>query len=304
MTAALAPGRRSEPPSATATESLELPAVRRRIIRYYEETQPFYDRFWTEAHTRSMNYGLWSSTTFTRRRAFENQNRAIASALRVDVADVVLEAGCGTGGTTVWLAAEYGVQAVGITLCRNQVERAARIAAGRGLAGRARFLVMDFMHTAFRDGRFTKIFASESACYAPSKAGFLREAHRLLRPGGRIVVIDGFLADRPRSVAEDRLLAECSHGWAVPALASVKEFADGLTAAGFRDVAFAECTPTIMPSARRIWGRAVLALPVARMLHACGALSDGQLAHVRTSIRQLLVLRRRLAVYGIFSAAR
>src|SRR5262249_61032029 len=104
---------------------------------------------------------------------------------------------------------------------------------------------------------------------APSKAGFLREAHRLLRPGGRIVVIDGFLADRPRGVAEDRLLDECSHGWAVPALASVKEFADGLTAAGFRDVAFAEGPLTIMPSARRIWGRAVLALPVARMLNAC-----------------------------------
>jgi len=302
MTGTLVPGPGAA--AETVVESLELPAVRRRIIRYYEETQAFYDFFWTEARTRSMNYGLWSRTTFTRRRAFENQNRAIASALRMTGSDVVLEAGCGTGGTTVWLAATYGARGVGITLCRNQVERARRIAARGGVATRARFLVMDFMYTAFPDGAFTKMFASESACYAPSKAGFLREAYRLLRPGGRIVVIDGFLARRQLESAEERLLAECSRGWAVPGLATVDEFAGGLAAAGFRDVAFLECTPTIMPSARRIWGRAVLALPVARMLHAGGALTEGQLAHVRASVQQLPVLRRGLAIYGIFSATR
>jgi cyclopropane fatty-acyl-phospholipid synthase-like methyltransferase len=132
VSAALASGRRAEPAGEATTESIELPAVRWRIMRYNEETQHFYDLFWTEAHTRSMSYGPWGSTTFTRRRAFENQNRASAAALRVDVADVVLEAGCGIDGTTVWLAAAYGVRAVGIGLCRNQVERARRIAARCG----------------------------------------------------------------------------------------------------------------------------------------------------------------------------
>jgi cyclopropane fatty-acyl-phospholipid synthase-like methyltransferase len=301
MTGTLVPGSAA---TEAVVESLERHAVRRGIIRYYEETQAFYDLFWTEARTRSMNYGLWSPTTFTRRRAFENQNRTIASALRMTASDVVLEAGCGTGGTTVWLAATYGARGVGITLCQNQVERATRIAARRGVGRQTHFLVMDFMHTAFRDGTFTKIFASESACYAPSKTAFLREAHRLLRPGGRIVVIDGFLAPRRLESAEERLLAECSRGWAVPGLATVEEFAGGLVAAGFHDLAFSECTPTIMPSARRIWGRAVLALPFARVLHAGGALSKGQLAHVRASIQQLPVLRRGLAIYGIFSATR
>jgi cyclopropane fatty-acyl-phospholipid synthase-like methyltransferase len=297
----MVPTRAGDP---AAVPSLDLAAVRRRIIRYYEENQPFYDLFWTEPRTRSMNYGLWDGTTFTRRRAFENQNHAIATALEVRASDDVLEAGCGTGGTTVWLAVRHGARVVGITLCRNQVERATHIAARRGVSARAHFFVMDFMHTGFRAGTFTKLFASESACYAPSKAAFLREAYRVLRTGGRIVVIDGFLADRRRSAAEERLLAECSRGWAVPGLATVGEFADGLASAGFHDVAFRECTPTIMPSARRIWGRAMLALPVARMLHARGTLTDGQLAHVRASIRQLPILRRGLAVYGVFSATR
>jgi cyclopropane fatty-acyl-phospholipid synthase-like methyltransferase len=283
---------------------LDVHASRRRIIRYYEENQPFYDFFWTEARTRSMNYGLWGPTTFTRRRAFENQNRAIARALGVQASDLVLEAGCGTGGTSVWLAARHGARTTGITLCRHQVERATRIAAHRGVSARARFFVMDYMHTGFRDGSFSKLFASESACYAPSKVGFLREARRLLRPGGRIVVVDGFLVDRRLSPAEARLVAACNHGWAVPGLATVAEFASGLETAGFTDVGFTECTPTIMPSARRIWGRAVLALPFVRLLHARGAMSDGQLAHVRASIAQRSVLARRIAVYGVFTASR
>lgn len=301
MTGVMPAGAADAPAPAGSHDRAEL---RRAVIRYYEENQAFYDYFWTEGRTRSMNYGLWDTTTFTRRRAFENQNRAIAKVLGIEPSDVVLEAGCGTGGTTVWLATQHGARAVGITLCRNQVRRANRIAARRGVSRRARFLVMDFMHTGFRDGAFTKLFASESACYAPSKPAFLREAYRLLGPGGRIVVIDGFRADRRLGPAEERLMAECSRGWAVPGLSTVAEFGGALTAAGFRDVGFAECTAIIMPSARRIWARAMLALPFAQLLHAGGVLTDGQLAHVRTSIGQLPILRRGLAVYGVFSAVK
>jgi cyclopropane fatty-acyl-phospholipid synthase-like methyltransferase len=249
-----------------------------------------------------MNYGYWDAGTWQISRAFRNQNRTIAEALRVEATDCVLEAGCGTRGATVWLAHRHGCHGVGITLCRSQAARAQRIAAGRDVADRTAFLVMDFTRTGFPDASFDKVFASESACYALCKADFVREAYRLLRPGGRLVVIDGFLVDRARSERERRILDRWAEGWAVPGLASVTGFAAALREAGFRTIEFRDHTHQVLPSARRILARGLVAWPVARAAHAAGWCSRGQLAHVRSSIDQHAIWRSRLALHGVYAA--
>jgi len=273
-------------------------------VRYYEENQFFYDLFWTDRATRSMNYGFWDATTLTLARAFRNQNRSIGRALRLRKSDVLLEAGCGTGGATVWLAERYGLAGCGITLCRHQAERGRQLARERGAGERVEFLMMDFTRTGFRDGSFTRIFASESVCYAADKAEFLSEAHRLLQPGGRLVVVDGFRAPRALDARERRVLAEWGDGWAVPELAPLDGFAGALRVAGFVSVTFSDLTPKIMPSARRILLRGLCAHPLALAGRRLGLLSEGHFTHVRSSILQYLVWGRRIGVYGMFAADR
>src|SRR5437867_919467 len=107
--------------------------LRTRIKRYYHENQLFYDLFWTDSQNFSMNYGFWYSGTRTLAEALLNQNRAIAEALDIGPADLVLEAGCGTGGTSIWLARHYGAHIIGITLSDNQARRASKIAASKGV---------------------------------------------------------------------------------------------------------------------------------------------------------------------------
>jgi len=292
------------PPARSPVEAAVRRALRSRVVRYYEENQFFYDRFWTESSTRSMNYGYWDADTRRLSQAFRNQNQAIAEHLRVDASDRVLEAGCGTGGATVWLARHHGCRGVGITLCPHQARRGGRIAAEQGVAGRTAFLVMDYTEMGFPDASFTKLFASESVCYASRKSEFLREAHRVLRPGGRLVVVDGFRADRPLGERERWLLESWAEGWAVPGLARVDEFASDLQEVGFREVSFRDQTARAVPSARRILARGLLAWPLARAAHAAGVLSGCQLAHVRSSIHQYTIWRDRIALHGIFSARR
>jgi cyclopropane fatty-acyl-phospholipid synthase-like methyltransferase len=198
---------------------------------------------------------------------------------------------------------QHGCRAVGITLCRRQASRGRRIAAEHGVSERTEFLVTDFNETSFPDESFTKIFASESVCYALRKLDFLREAHRLLRSGGRLVVVDGYQVDRELSDRERETLGTWAEGWAVPGLARLDEFASDLRVAGFREIAFHDQTQQVLPSARRILLRGLSAWPIARAACAAGLLSEGQLAHVRSSIKQYAIWQRS-AIHGIFSASK
>ena len=280
------------------------PDLKERIKRYYHENQLFYDLFWTDSQSLSMNYGFWFPNTRTLPEAFLNQNKVVADALNLSASDNVLEAGCGTGGTSVWLAQHYGAKVTGITLSENQARRARRIAAAKGVSHLVQFFVMDFTHTAFPDHFFTKIFASESVCYAQEKGQFLSEAQRLLRCGGRLVVLDGFRKDSSLSKHEKRVLDKWRFGWRLPEMVSCREFSEALSAAGLTSLSISDQTDQIMPSSKRIFIRAVIAYPIIKVLAFLRIATQGQVQHVISSLHQYTVWRKGICNYRVFLASK
>ena len=69
------------------------------------------------------------------------------------------------------------------------------IAGKKGTGDKTNFEIMNYSATNFPGNSFDVIWGCESICYADSKELFIKEAYRLLKPGGRLVVADGFVTD-------------------------------------------------------------------------------------------------------------
>lgn len=61
----------------------------------------------------------------------------------------VLDAGCGVGGSSLWLAGNIGCTATGITLSEKQKDKATQHAAALGLSEKVSFYQKDYCATGF-----------------------------------------------------------------------------------------------------------------------------------------------------------
>lgn len=76
----------------------------------------------------------------------------ICRKLRLTEGERFLDVGCGWGALVLHAARHYGVQATGITLSRQQLERAQQRVAEEGLAGRVEVLLLDYRDLPARFG--------------------------------------------------------------------------------------------------------------------------------------------------------
>jgi tocopherol O-methyltransferase len=272
------------------------------IVGYYDETWLDYRMLWLNRDNLAVHFGYTDDSTRGHTDALKNMNRVLADRAQIQPGERVLDAGCGVGGSSLWLATERSARVVGITLAARQVTMARSHAVRRGLADRVHFDVADFTATPFPDASFDIVWAVESLCHAPRKAAFYQEAARLLRPGGRVVVADFIRAARPLDPTGEQLLHEWLDGWAVPDIDTSAEHLGHLAAAGFTDARLDDVTVHTRPSLRRLYRMAYWTYPLAVLGRVTGIRSEIQHGNVIASIRQYQALRHGAWFYSILSA--
>ncbi|MFY9809067.1 MAG: methyltransferase domain-containing protein [Pseudonocardiaceae bacterium] len=274
------------------------------IVDYYDETWLDYRILWLNKDNLAVHFGYTDDSTSGHTDALKNMNRVLADRVAIQPGERVLDAGCGVGGSSLWLATERGAEVVGITLAARQAAMARSNAQRRGLTGRVHFDVADFTATPFPDESFDVVWAVESLCHAPRKAAFYQEAARLLRPGGRVVVADFVRVARPVDTTGERLLHEWLDGWAVPDIDTPGEHLAHLAAAGFADPRLDDVTAHTRPSLYRLYRMAYWTYPLAVLGRITGIRSEVQHGNVVASIRQYQALRHDVWFYSILSATK
>lgn len=271
-----------------------MPVSNKDIARYYDTTQVFYTLFWSRT---ALHYGFWYEDTKTLAEAVRNTNNFVMDALAIDSKDTVLDAGCGVGGTSIHIAESTGAIVEGITLSDVQLKIAKRRASKSLAAHLLNFSKQDFTKTNFSESTFSKVFGIESICYAHRKIDFLNEAYRVMKPGGRIAVVDLFLTKEPLDAQETKIYTKTIEGWALPNLSTTEGFSKFLEQAGFEHVIFHDMLDYIKKSSERIYFQKLFLWPIDYLK---SRLSIGR--EDLSSRYQKALFERKIGTYGVFVA--
>jgi len=159
---------------------------RANIAHHYDVGNAFYRLWLDERMVYSCAYYRQDGDSLAVAQAQKLDH--VCRKLRLAPGERLLDIGCGWGALIFWAAENYGVDATGITLSRNQAEHVAEEIRRRGLEGRVRVELRDY-HDLPDDARYEKIASIgmfEHVGVARLAAYFGR-IRRLLVPGGFVL---------------------------------------------------------------------------------------------------------------------
>jgi SAM-dependent methyltransferase len=140
---------------------------------------PTLERLWQEAYGDSYPAQI-RPNGFYPVEVFATLERLIGQA----EGQLLAELGCGHGGAGRYLARRLGMRVTGLDISPRSVAVAETLAADEGLSDRASFQVGDVAATGLSTGSCTAAICLDVLLYVPDKAAALREAARILVPGG------------------------------------------------------------------------------------------------------------------------
>jgi len=231
------------------------------VAEYYNTTQTHYEKWWDLKNGLSLHYGIWEDGIKNFAGSLANTNRILMELGNIRDSEKILDAGCGVGGSAVYLSSHRDVQVTGISLSEKQVNYANKRAKEKMLDDKISFHVMDYCQTPFDDGSFDVVWACESLSSAPDKSDPVRESYRLLKKGGRLILSDFFLSNT-RQADDNDWIRKWEQTWSIPGFTTSVFFIKILTDQGYIVKENLDFTPKIYRSARRMYHAALLgALP-------------------------------------------
>lgn len=157
-------------------------------------------------------------------------NDALAKQARIGTGTRLADFCAGLGGPARYFAYRYGADVTGIELTPGRVAGAQELTRRVGLQDKVRVLEGNVMDVPLASGSQDAVVSQEAFLHVPELGRVLAEAHRVLRPGGRMAFTN-WVAHQPLTAADAALMWD---GMAVQRLHSAEAQGELLRRIGFK----------------------------------------------------------------------
>ncbi len=218
------------------------------MIDFYNEASEDYE-FWSKDFNMHFGYFIpFKTNPLKRDRMLNQMNAQVIKRLNIgNTKNRLIDLGCGMGGTMRYALKKCNnMIAYGVTLSDFQVQQGNDLLKGQN----GIILKENYNNTSFQSNSFDSAVAIESLCHSGHGENSLKEAHRILKPGGRLVIADAFLKKEATELcngADYAYRSLCGH-WSLEKLETHTYIKQTLQELGYTNIKVEDVSYKVAPS--------------------------------------------------------
>jgi tocopherol O-methyltransferase len=199
-----------------------------RVARFWNQTSHLWYAIWGP----HIHHGFYENTALSPIAAQELLLQKLTANLTLLPNAKLLDVGCGMGGSSIYLAKHFNLDVLGITLSYAQLTMANKFAAE--VKPRPKFLLEDaLLMQQIPDQSFDIVWSLESCEQFFDKGIFLRQARRVLKPGGQLLLATWCTDREVFYGAQAKHYLKLCKAFDVPYMPSLSWYQNSLNHAGF-----------------------------------------------------------------------
>jgi len=198
-----------------------------------DQTKDYYDgpadQIYRDIWGENVHIGTFAREDDSLQDAMARSNINMAEGAGLSARDLVLDVGCGYGALARFLSEKYGCRVLATNISDKEIAWGQELTEKAGLADKVSFEWADFHDLPYTEGSFDVYWSQEAFLHAADKRKVLREAHRVLRDGGRLVFTDLLVRHGTPQADRERIYARVKS----PDMWDAGDYAAALKEVGF-----------------------------------------------------------------------
>ena len=225
----------------------------KKVVSYFEESKLGYDLVLGGVK----HFGFYPDkiNNISEKKAQESMQDLLAKKLNIKENQIILDAGCGQGIVSAYLAKKHGCKIIGISIVPFEIDNAERLAEKSGASPNVEDQLMDYSNTSFEDNKFDAIYAVEAFVHSPDAGATLKEFFRILKPGGKLVMFDYTISnDEEFTDYEKKMFGIIAERTAMGSIKDMRHesFADIFKKNGFERINQEDISENVIPSIQKL----------------------------------------------------